>query len=92
MMLREDQNTNRMKESLVVFKNTINNQYLNKIPVILFLNKIDLLRDKIGQVDIKQCFADFTGIYYNTIFLLTVYRRTKHGDCLGVFYQKICRF
>ena len=62
MFLREEVAMNRMQESLKVFKETINNQYLDKVPIILFLNKTDLFKQKIERgVDLKQCFPEFAG-------------------------------
>ena len=61
MVLREDQTVNRMHEALNIFKQTVNHEYLNDTPIILFLNKIDLLKDKISQADIKKCFPTFEG-------------------------------
>lgn len=47
MVLREDPTQNRLKESLELFKSIWNNRWLRTISVILFLNKQDLLAEKI---------------------------------------------
>ncbi|CAF1365999.1 unnamed protein product, partial [Adineta steineri] len=47
MMLVEDEGENRLRESLELFKNIWNNRWLRAISVILFLNKQDLLAEKI---------------------------------------------
>ncbi|XP_022696481.1 guanine nucleotide-binding protein G(s) subunit alpha isoform X4 [Varroa jacobsoni] len=47
MVLREDPNQNRLRESLDLFKSIWNNRWLRTISVILFLNKQDLLAEKI---------------------------------------------
>lgn len=47
MTLREDNRVNRLVESLELFKNIWNNRWLKTISVILFLNKQDLLAEKI---------------------------------------------
>jgi GTPase SAR1 family protein len=47
LVLREDTNTNRLKESLDLFTVIWNNRFLKTISVILFLNKQDLLKEKI---------------------------------------------
>jgi guanine nucleotide-binding protein G(s) subunit alpha len=47
MMLFEDEGENRLRESLELFKNIWNNRWLRTISVILFLNKQDLLAEKI---------------------------------------------
>jgi len=47
MMLYEDEGENRLRESLELFRNIWNNRWLRSISVILFLNKQDLLAEKI---------------------------------------------
>ncbi|KAF6040144.1 hypothetical protein EB796_001537 [Bugula neritina] len=47
MTLREDNSVNRLRESLDLFRNIWNNRWLKTISVILFLNKQDLLTEKI---------------------------------------------
>lgn len=47
LVLIEDESQNRLKESLDLFKNIWNNRWLKTISVILFLNKQDLLAEKI---------------------------------------------
>lgn len=47
MVLREDPTQNRLRESLELFKSIWNNRWLRTISVILFLNKQDLLAEKI---------------------------------------------
>jgi len=47
LVLREDQSQNRLRESLDLFTGIWNNRFLKTISVILFLNKQDLLRDKV---------------------------------------------
>ena len=47
MTLREDNSQNRLREALKLFNTIWNNRWLKTISVILFLNKQDLLREKI---------------------------------------------
>nr|CDJ92075.1 Guanine nucleotide binding protein (G-protein) domain containing protein [Haemonchus contortus] len=47
LVLWEDSTQNRLRESLSLFKNIWNNRWLKTISVILFLNKQDLLSEKI---------------------------------------------
>jgi guanine nucleotide-binding protein G(s) subunit alpha len=47
LVLIEDERQNRLKESLDLFKNIWTNRWLKTISVILFLNKQDLLAEKI---------------------------------------------
>lgn len=47
MVLREDTSQNRLKEALELFKNVWDNRWLKTISCILFLNKQDILYEKI---------------------------------------------
>ncbi|KAF1373386.1 hypothetical protein PFLUV_G00260030 [Perca fluviatilis] len=50
MVIREDNSTNRLRESLDLFRSIWTNRFLKTISVILFLNKQDVLADKIRGV------------------------------------------
>jgi guanine nucleotide-binding protein G(s) subunit alpha len=62
LVLWEDATQNRLKESLALFKNIWNNRWLKTISVILFLNKQDLLAEKIkaGRHRLETFFPDFS--------------------------------
>ena len=50
------------QESLDIFEVIVNNSYFINVSVILFLNKADLLEEKIKQgVEINKYFPDFEG-------------------------------
>lgn len=61
MVLREDPTQNRLRESLELFKSIWNNRWLRTISVILFLNKQDLLAEKVlaGKSRLEDYFAEF---------------------------------
>ncbi|XP_043945905.1 guanine nucleotide-binding protein G(s) subunit alpha isoform X1 [Protopterus annectens] len=61
MVIREDNQTNRLQEALNLFKSIWNNRWLRTISVILFLNKQDLLAEKIlaGKSKIEDYFPEF---------------------------------
>ncbi|WAR13148.1 GNAS-like protein, partial [Mya arenaria] len=61
LVLREDPSQNRLRESLELFKSIWNNRWLRTISVILFLNKQDLLAEKVksGKSKIEEYFPDF---------------------------------
>lgn len=61
MVLREDSSQNRLRESLDLFKSIWNNRWLKTISVILFLNKQDLLAEKIkaGKSKLEDYFTEF---------------------------------
>ncbi|GBG26256.1 Guanine nucleotide-binding protein subunit alpha [Hondaea fermentalgiana] len=46
-VLFEDATQNRLKESLSLFKETINSRWFKSSAIILFLNKVDLLEEKL---------------------------------------------
>ncbi|KAJ1359838.1 guanine nucleotide-binding protein subunit alpha [Parelaphostrongylus tenuis] len=48
-VLLEDDKTNRMQESLQLFRHVVNSRYFVRTAVILFLNKKDLFEKKIGH-------------------------------------------
>uniref|UniRef100_A0A0B7AEC3 Guanine nucleotide-binding protein G(s) subunit alpha n=1 Tax=Arion vulgaris TaxID=1028688 RepID=A0A0B7AEC3_9EUPU len=62
MVLREDATQNRLRESLELFKSIWLNRWLRTISVILFLNKQDLLAEKVkaGKSKIEEYFPEFT--------------------------------
>nr|Q9XZV5.1 RecName: Full=Guanine nucleotide-binding protein G(s) subunit alpha; AltName: Full=Adenylate cyclase-stimulating G alpha protein [Geodia cydonium]CAB43528.1 Gs protein, alpha subunit [Geodia cydonium] len=47
MVIREDLYTNRLRESLDLFEQIWNNRWLRTVSIILFLNKQDILKEKI---------------------------------------------
>lgn len=57
-VLYEDENTNRMQESLALFHDVCNMQWLQAQPIIVFLNKQDLFEEKIKKVSLRTCFGD----------------------------------
>jgi hypothetical protein len=60
-VLYEDEKQNRMLESLEVFQGIVNNPFFEETPIILFLNKRDLLDGKIKNgIDPSKCFPDYT--------------------------------
>lgn len=52
---------NRMQESLSLFTNIVRYPWFSKSSVILFLNKKDLLEDKIMNSHLEDYFPDYTG-------------------------------
>ncbi|XP_014644677.1 PREDICTED: guanine nucleotide-binding protein subunit alpha-13 isoform X2 [Ceratotherium simum simum] len=60
-VLMEDRLTNRLTESLNIFETIVNNRVFSNVSIILFLNKTDLLEEKVQIVSIKDYFVDFEG-------------------------------
>lgn len=65
LVLWEDATQNRLKESLALFKNIWNNRWLKNISVILFLNKQDMLAEKIkaGRHNLETFFPEFANYH-----------------------------
>jgi GTPase SAR1 family protein len=61
MKLEEDQNTNRMTESLKLFAEVTSSQWFKQTGVILFLNKDDLFRDKLPKSPLSKLFSEYLG-------------------------------
>ncbi|KAM4688642.1 guanine nucleotide-binding protein G(olf) subunit alpha isoform 1-T1 [Discoglossus pictus] len=61
MVIREDNNTNRLREALDLFKSIWNNRWLRTISIILFLNKQDMLAEKVlaGKSKIEDYFPEY---------------------------------
>uniref|UniRef100_A0A914XGS7 Uncharacterized protein n=1 Tax=Plectus sambesii TaxID=2011161 RepID=A0A914XGS7_9BILA len=59
--LREDAETNRMVDSMQLFRDICNNQFFIQTSMILFLNKKDLFEEKIARVSIKVAFPEYDG-------------------------------
>ncbi|XP_058496950.1 guanine nucleotide-binding protein subunit alpha-12a [Solea solea] len=60
-VLMEDRRTNRLVESMNIFETIVNNKLFLNVSIILFLNKTDLLVEKIRTVDIRKYFPEFRG-------------------------------
>ena len=62
-MLNENRRTNRMVESIELFRSVCNNAAFANKPVMLFLNKKDVFADKIvsSDIDAQPPFEDHTG-------------------------------
>jgi hypothetical protein len=59
--LREDSNQNRMTESLQLFGEICNSVWFQNSSLILFLNKVDLFKEKIKVKDLTCLFPEYTG-------------------------------
>ena len=57
----EDEKTNRIAEALTLFYETCNSKFLSNTAMILFLNKEDLLRDKLQKVPFTVYDPAYTG-------------------------------
>nr|XP_003407039.1 guanine nucleotide-binding protein G(t) subunit alpha-3 [Loxodonta africana] len=61
MVLVEDEEVNRMHESLHLFNSICNHKYFATTSIVLFLNKKDLFQEKVTKVHLSICFPEYTG-------------------------------
>eukprot|EP00112_Aurelia_sp_Birch-Aquarium-sp1_P013248 Seg2804.3 transcript_id=Seg2804.3/GoldUCD/mRNA.D3Y31 product="Guanine nucleotide-binding protein G" protein_id=Seg2804.3/GoldUCD/D3Y31 len=61
LVLREDEETNRMQESLQLYESICNSKWFLGTSIILFLNKKDLFAEKIKISPLTICFPEYTG-------------------------------
>ncbi|XP_076448096.1 guanine nucleotide-binding protein G(i) subunit alpha-like [Babylonia areolata] len=65
LTLAEDQEMNRMIESMKLFDSICNNKWFTDTSIILFLNKKDLFEEKIKKSPLTICFPEFEGANTN---------------------------
>jgi len=58
-VLLEDRKTNRLQEARTIFDTIINNRIFERIAVILFLNKVDILKEKVTRSNIAEYIEEF---------------------------------
>jgi len=61
LVLAEDEEMNRMHESMKLFDSICNNKWFTETSIILFLNKKDLFEEKIARSSLKICFPEYPG-------------------------------
>lgn len=71
MTLLEDATVNRLEESLNLFEQIVNNRWFKEASFVLFLNKLDLFREKIMSSNrhLRNFFPDYTGKRVETSML-----------------------
>lgn len=60
-VLLEESGQNRMTESLVLFDSVINSRWFVRTSIILFLNKIDIFKEKLPKIPLADWFPDYQG-------------------------------
>ena len=61
LVLAEDEEMNRMMESMKLFDSICNNKWFVETSIILFLNKKDLFEEKIRHSPLTICFPEYKG-------------------------------
>ncbi|TGZ81564.1 guanine nucleotide binding protein, alpha subunit [Ascodesmis nigricans] len=59
--LVEDKDANQMQEALMLFESIVNSQWFVSTSVILFLNKIDLFKEKLRHTPVRKYFPEYSG-------------------------------
>ncbi|EST05659.1 Guanine nucleotide binding protein (G-protein), alpha subunit [Kalmanozyma brasiliensis GHG001] len=59
--LVEDKDSNQMQEALMLFDSICNSKWFTRTSMILFLNKVDVFRQKIAYSSVKHYFPDYEG-------------------------------
>jgi len=92
-VLMEDRRTNRLRESLDIFDVIVNSMYFVDISIILFLNKTDLLEEKVlkSKVAIGDYFDEFEGdsLNLNDVkrFLVHKFEACKRNNSKPFFHH-----
>uniref|UniRef100_A0A183C3F1 Guanine nucleotide binding protein, alpha subunit n=1 Tax=Globodera pallida TaxID=36090 RepID=A0A183C3F1_GLOPA len=61
--IQEDGSTNRLVESTRLFQFVCNIERFNDIAIVLFLNKVDLFKEKIKKTSINCAFRNYSGAH-----------------------------
>ncbi|XP_046896559.1 guanine nucleotide-binding protein G(i) subunit alpha [Hypomesus transpacificus] len=61
LVLAEDEEMNRMHESMKLFDSICNNKWFTDTSIILFLNKKDLFEEKICRSSLNICYPEYSG-------------------------------
>ncbi|KNZ56638.1 guanine nucleotide-binding protein subunit alpha [Puccinia sorghi] len=64
-VLREDDSVNRMEEALNLFDSVCNSRWFSKTSMILFLNKIDIFKQKVVHSPVQNFFPEFATPHSN---------------------------
>ena len=75
LVLEEDEDVNRMEESLKLYDRICNNRLFTVTSIIIFLNKRDIFMDKIRHIPLTVCFPEYEGP--NTYEAGTTYIKDK---------------
>ncbi|KAM8744220.1 guanine nucleotide-binding protein subunit alpha-14-like [Acanthopagrus schlegelii] len=82
-VLYESKNDNRLSESLALFKTILSYAWFQESSIILFLNKTDLLEEKIAQSHLATYFPSYNGPKCNAEsaqkFILQMFKQ-HHGE------------
>eukprot|EP00050_Salpingoeca_kvevrii_P011064 m.12435 g.12435 ORF g.12435 m.12435 type:complete len:355 (-) comp3232_c0_seq1:549-1613(-) len=94
MKLFEDQETNRIHESLTLFDAICNNKFFVNTDMILFLNKTDLFSQKIARVALKRYFPNYSGPEGDAAsarqFILEMFLKLNKNPTKTIYHHFTC--
>lgn len=94
LKLYEDQETNRIHESLTLFDAICNNKFFVDTAMILFLNKTDLFSQKIAKVPLRTYFPEYEGAEGDANaakkFLLALFKRLNKNPSKPIYEHFTC--
>jgi len=96
MVLYEDGTTNRMEESLNLFKDVTGSQWFSEKAFILFLNKSDLFKKKIKRAPLRTCSylkkeaTEEHDVYEKAIEFMKAKYRSYYASHLDLFIHVTC--
>ncbi|KAK5676430.1 hypothetical protein LTS12_029510, partial [Elasticomyces elasticus] len=70
---------NQMHEAMMLFDTFINGEWFKRKPIILFLNKIDLLKVKLAVSPVSEHFPDFNGSNTDIVAAAKYFANRFHG-------------
>ena len=85
-VLFEDRTTNRMQESLTLFKDIVNNDYFSEKPFIVFFNKRDLFEEKVRTKVLFMCLSN--SVSQQCLFLNSAFQQCY----ITVFLNRIIKY
>nr|XP_029719895.1 guanine nucleotide-binding protein subunit alpha homolog [Aedes albopictus] len=92
-VLAEDRKTNRLEESRNIFDTIVNNTTFQGISIILFLNKTDLLAQKVKNpdTDIRWYYPQFTGNPHSILdvqnFILQMFMNVRKNTKTPIYHH-----
>uniref|UniRef100_A0A671SR73 Guanine nucleotide-binding protein subunit alpha n=1 Tax=Sinocyclocheilus anshuiensis TaxID=1608454 RepID=A0A671SR73_9TELE len=93
-VLYECANENRMEESKALFKTIISYSWFQESSIILFLNKTDILKEKISKSHLVDYFPQYTGPKNNADaamkFILSIYEEQNTDTHKSIYAHFTC--
>ncbi|XP_030376918.1 guanine nucleotide-binding protein subunit alpha homolog [Scaptodrosophila lebanonensis] len=92
-VLAEDRKTNRLEESKNIFDTIVNNNTFKGISIILFLNKTDLLEQKVRnpETDIRWYYPQFNGNPHSLLdvqnFILQMFMSVRRSSTSRIYHH-----